>query len=65
MNFKYTRDALQYIIDHEKEDFIEQCEDNGLSYDEGLTKLDNHVYYAAQRGMVELDNADEHFGGIE
>lgn len=56
-NFHYTRLALQYILDHEREDFEEQCEENGLSYSEGLAQLDTHVYYCAHRAMeTELEN---------
>lgn len=58
-DFTYTRLALEYILDHEREDFEEQCEERDLTFEAGLCELDSHVYYCAHRGMVELDKAEE------
>lgn len=43
--------CVEYILGSERYDFEEQCAEHGLTFEEGLEKLNTHVYFHASKAF--------------
>ena len=55
---KHLNIVLDYIIEHEREDFLVQCGEAGITEEQGLSFID-HVYAHARKGEIELESVWE------
>lgn len=65
---KHISELIDYIMTHEREDFLEQCAEHDLNEIEGLygadrsdfpNGLDSHIYWHAVRVSNQLERLNE------